>query len=302
MAALDFPSSPTVGQQYAAPNGVTYQWDGAAWVVTGGPPGQLWTGAGAALTPTDATKRVAILGPTTTVDQSQLVLGPGTTKGRLMALGSQSWAGLSVNDWYDGSAWHQDDPTLPSWHVIPYGTGDSFIVERRPASNGTSATPFQVKGSDGKTYCTLADASVTGNMIVPNGVFHQYGAAGAPNSFSSNAAAWTTVVNVVIQVRATGCVVLLMSSVGLMYVGNNTATPLYVAWFRDGTLLNSASWNSGASGTGLTTMPLPPIWGYDVNATPGAHTYAYSVFVGATNGAAQTRPDNPGIISAWSFK
>jgi Repeat of unknown function (DUF5907) len=38
MAALDFPASPTVGQQYAAPNGITYQWDGAAWVVTGGVP------------------------------------------------------------------------------------------------------------------------------------------------------------------------------------------------------------------------------------------------------------------------
>jgi len=38
MAALDFPASPTVGQQYAAPNGITYQWDGAAWIATGGPP------------------------------------------------------------------------------------------------------------------------------------------------------------------------------------------------------------------------------------------------------------------------
>jgi hypothetical protein len=37
MAALNFPSSPSVGQEYAAPNGVTYTWDGEAWTLTGGP-------------------------------------------------------------------------------------------------------------------------------------------------------------------------------------------------------------------------------------------------------------------------
>src|SRR3954465_6567862 len=34
MAAFDFPASPTVGQTYPA-NGVSYRWDGQAWV--GGP-------------------------------------------------------------------------------------------------------------------------------------------------------------------------------------------------------------------------------------------------------------------------
>jgi len=52
MAALDFPASPTVGQQYAAPNGVTYQWDGAAWVVTGGVPATPTGPAGGDLTGT----------------------------------------------------------------------------------------------------------------------------------------------------------------------------------------------------------------------------------------------------------
>jgi hypothetical protein len=32
MAALDFPASPTVGQQYAATNGCMYSWDGVAWI------------------------------------------------------------------------------------------------------------------------------------------------------------------------------------------------------------------------------------------------------------------------------
>src|SRR5215813_8457982 len=36
MAALDFPSSPTVGQQFAAPNGALYSWDGAVWTALPG--------------------------------------------------------------------------------------------------------------------------------------------------------------------------------------------------------------------------------------------------------------------------
>ena len=33
MAALDFPAAPTVGQLFAAPNGVTYQWNGVLWLM-----------------------------------------------------------------------------------------------------------------------------------------------------------------------------------------------------------------------------------------------------------------------------
>jgi len=36
MAALDFPNSPTVGQQFAAPNGALYSWDGAVWTALPG--------------------------------------------------------------------------------------------------------------------------------------------------------------------------------------------------------------------------------------------------------------------------
>jgi hypothetical protein len=56
MAAIDFPASPTVGQLFAAGNGVTYKWSGVMWIPIGGasmmsigdtPPaspgnGQLW--------------------------------------------------------------------------------------------------------------------------------------------------------------------------------------------------------------------------------------------------------------------
>jgi len=35
MPALDFPNSPTNGQQYSAPNGAIYTYDGVAWTVSG---------------------------------------------------------------------------------------------------------------------------------------------------------------------------------------------------------------------------------------------------------------------------
>jgi hypothetical protein len=132
MAALDFPASPTVGQQYAAPNGVTYQWDGAAWVVTGGPPGQLWTGAGATLTPTDPTKQVAILGPTTPgVDLAQLILGTRTQKARIISVPASDYVAISKNRKHIGSAWVQDDTSQPSWDMA-FGNVDTFAVERQP--------------------------------------------------------------------------------------------------------------------------------------------------------------------------
>src|SRR5215467_8031250 len=36
--ALDFPNTPTNGQTWAAPNGVTYRYDGVVWAVAGGGP------------------------------------------------------------------------------------------------------------------------------------------------------------------------------------------------------------------------------------------------------------------------
>jgi hypothetical protein len=49
VAALNFPSSPTVGQQYFAPNGAIYAWDGEVW---GGSAAPNTTAAGGDLTGT----------------------------------------------------------------------------------------------------------------------------------------------------------------------------------------------------------------------------------------------------------
>jgi hypothetical protein len=49
MAALDFPNSPAVGQQFAAPNGAFYTWDGVTWTAQGS--GAVYIGATAPPTP-----------------------------------------------------------------------------------------------------------------------------------------------------------------------------------------------------------------------------------------------------------
>jgi hypothetical protein len=138
MAALDFPNSPTLNQQYAAPNGVTYQWDGAAWIVTGGPPGQLWTASGTTLVPTDQTKTVTLPGPTV---GSTIIMGAATGKGRVQQQtsgGVNAGVGLFANrDWNSGNA--QDDTAAPSWGVQLRTDQDQVVIQRQPAGS-TSPT------------------------------------------------------------------------------------------------------------------------------------------------------------------
>jgi hypothetical protein len=177
MAALDFPSSPTVGQQYTAPNGAIYTWDGAAWTVSGvlstgtAAGGDLsgtypnptvtpaakskWTDTGTALTPVDATKRVAIPGPTTGSDQSVLTWGTRTMKGRLYSLPGVDWIGYTLNSRWDGTVFNQDDPTKSGW--LSYISGDIWTLGRTPPGS-TSVT----------TMLALDNAGVpsfTGNRI-----------------------------------------------------------------------------------------------------------------------------------------
>src|SRR5215475_12416847 len=124
MAALDFPNSPTLNQQFAAPNGVTYKWDGTAWIVLGG--AGLWTDTGTALTPTDATRNVTIPGTAT------------TAKGRLQSDNSTAtpWLALSVNR--DMKAGTQDDATKKSWYLLLDTVNDACSIGRQPAGGAAN--------------------------------------------------------------------------------------------------------------------------------------------------------------------
>src|SRR5215467_4430389 len=102
MAAPDFPASPTLNQTYTAPSGLVYTWDGKVWTTTAGAASTYWTDTGTALTPTDATKRVVIPGPTATgADQQSLVLGSRTMKLHLGGLPTNEGAWINFNRYFD---------------------------------------------------------------------------------------------------------------------------------------------------------------------------------------------------------
>jgi len=165
MAALDFPSSPTLNQQYAAPNGVTYQWDGAAWIVTGGP-ANLWTDTGTALTPTTATKQVRVAGPTgATVDMSQIVAGVPTPKARLIHNQSLALSYLTENVALTNTApnWAQDDVSKSSWALSLNAASDLAVVGRIPAGSTTMANLLLV---DNAGNVTMPGVPATGSPAV----------------------------------------------------------------------------------------------------------------------------------------
>lgn len=323
MAALDFPNSPTVGQQYAAPNGATYQWDSAAWVIAGSAPavpsgpagGDLsgtypnpsvspvakskWVTSGANITPAVATNQVVVPGPTGTVDQSQLVLGTRTVKTHIESIATLNWGGVVVNAYYDGSNWHQDDASKPSWSMDINLDQDNFEVLRF-APGGAISSPLAVK-NDGKTYCTLADTSVTKTMLAVRAACNTFVQANFPGTSPTiPITTWTKVLDVgTITVR--GGLVLLFHNWSWAYVGNNNAQTIYVGFARNGTVINYVRNDFSGSGTGLSRWSIPaPMW----LEGPPAGTYLYSIYmyVANSNGAVNVAgSDVPGVATVMEL-
>jgi len=147
MAALDFPSSPTSGQQYAAPNGVTYQWDGAAWVTTGGP-ANVWTDTGTALTPTTASRMVTV--PGDPVAGNALILGQSSvgSRARLIPHPTSPSIYMTQNLYLDNTvSWVQDDATKASWNVLFGASSDNYTLRRSAAGSVSQVNLFVIDSS-----------------------------------------------------------------------------------------------------------------------------------------------------------
>jgi hypothetical protein len=142
MAALNFPSSPTLGQQYVGTNGVTYTWDGETWTanVTGG----TWTLSGTTLAPT-----------TSTVDTIQV--GSGTQKARLYAYSNGTLEAASNYRPTDDTS---DDAAQASGTLDLAGSGLLFSRRATQASAWTSLLQL-----DGYGKLILPTSTSTGDFL-----------------------------------------------------------------------------------------------------------------------------------------
>jgi len=158
MAALDFPSSPTLNQQYTGPNGVTYQWDGAAWVTIGSPAG-IWTDTGTTLTPTGATRTVTV-----TASGGQITLGDATIKATL----DQGTTGNSVLAIHENHPWSPQDTTKASYALFLDSTNDRVLIYRRApgAAAGTVTQPFLLDSAGNLTLIGSNNPVVLGSRTV----------------------------------------------------------------------------------------------------------------------------------------
>jgi len=100
-----------------------------------------WSVSGATLTPTDATKIVAI--PGDTAGGNAVVFGPTSvaSRGRLTHHQTQQTSYLSENIALTGvGTWAQDDASKPSWQLLMNPSGDNVAFRRTPAGSTTFAT------------------------------------------------------------------------------------------------------------------------------------------------------------------
>jgi hypothetical protein len=199
--------------------------------------------------------------------------------------------------------WSPDTPASASWAIKLDMPGDQITFWRRApnAAAGTVTSPFVVRGSDGKTVCSLANGSVTGAMLGNGAPLYSAAAANLPFNLNySTAGAWNVFVTFSLAVRAQGCAVFLLSSAALRWLGSSAACIVYLGWFRDGGILVQTQW-SFAGVSGFNYVMLPTIQHYDNNATAGTHTYGLGVYVSNNAGSVQTMADSAGQISGWSF-
>jgi len=164
MAALDFPNSPTLNQQYPAPNGITYQWDGAAWVVTGGPPATPTGPAGGDLQGSYPSPQVtpAAKSKWTTTTVASNALAPANSAISTLEFASGAGA-MRGQTYYDPSGqlflltnnmWAPMDTTKPSWSLVLDVPNDHFNLQRRAANAaGGSQASLLTLDNVGRLLC-----------------------------------------------------------------------------------------------------------------------------------------------------
>ena len=140
MAAFDFPSSPSNGDNYTA-NGVTWSWDGSAWRRSGGVGAQGAAGAQGAQGATGPTGAQGATGPTGAqgATGSTGPTGPTGAQGATGPTGAQGNAGSSGSNGAQGAA--GSDASLPSGVIVIWSGSTGSIPSGWVLCNGSNSTP-----------------------------------------------------------------------------------------------------------------------------------------------------------------
>lgn len=96
-------------------------------------------------------------GSSDTSDQSSLLFGSRTQKGRVMALAGLDWVGLTKNQRYTGTAWVRDDGAQPAWS-LEFSHLDQLSIDR----NGLGLVTVDAVGviTSASVRCTGSTAGV----------------------------------------------------------------------------------------------------------------------------------------------
>ena len=149
MAAFDFPSSPSNGDNYTA-NGVTWSWDGSAWRRSGGVGAQGAAGAQGAEGHQGATGATGAQGATGSTgaqgnNGSNGSTGAQGATGSTGAQGATGATGAQGNNGSNGSNGAQGaagtDASLPSGVIVIWSGSTGSIPSGWVLCNGSNSTP-----------------------------------------------------------------------------------------------------------------------------------------------------------------
>lgn len=285
-AGQGVPVGGTTGQRLQKTSAVDYA---ASWATP------EWLVSGAALTPSDTTKLVAIPGVAGT---GALVGGQRTAKLRVLPSATANYGYLTENAYLNAaeSAWAQDDATAASWVLnLRCDATDRFQLNRM-APGGAMTLPFYVSGADGKTYCTLADVSVAIGMIAARASVRTWQTVAGPVSFSvTGNGTWQAICTTPAVVTRGGLVLVFANIPLLAVVAANTVC--YVGIGLDGATANVATqkWTASAS----ASFSIPSLFTTFTQPAAGSHTYTLWAWAGA--GAITTPADNTGSMTAMEL-
>jgi len=220
----------------------------------------------------DGTGMLSLPGPPAgSVDFAEVQFGSRTGKGRLMAIPTLDWIGLTKNCKYGGStpAWSVDDATIASWSITLTHV-DNLTVQRAPAGSTTFASPLVLDAAGNLT--------ITGKLSP--------GATLRASSYQTISAAFSTStynayvsVATMPNITTSGGAVLITLNHNLNYIqlGASGNVGVLLILRRSGTQIVMKSCQAG----GAVVTPLPAFTYLDVVA---AGTYAYELLIWIQSG------------------